>query len=442
MIIKNNILIAIICILIVLLGHAVNNTFLLGFGLLAVLSLFVLNYKNFLPLLFFFLPFAPILKINPGSVSVYAIAALCIGMLYSLKIRFRYDSKILLIVLGLVGVSILAKYTMINSVTVDYFVFIFLILIIPNYIKTYRSSLNVERTIAYFVIGVVIASIASQQLMSLSSLQPYINVYQWEKMDLTRLSGFYGDANYHAALILAAINSLLILLIKYTGRTRIIIYFVILSLIYLGSLTVSKSFILFLLVTVSIWLLGYLSIKGETRSKLVIIPAIAILSVLIMNTTIFQSQFKMYQTRFSMTSDTSSLTTGRSEIFQNYYDYLVQNQYSLILGQGYSQVYYNTFEYRASHNTIIQTVYQFGIIGFMFIIMWFIRFNTISKKYRHRLKLNTKVFVAAIFAACYLPWMALDMLFFDEFILITALFLITKNFIVLHTESLKGVINK
>ncbi len=421
---------AIASVILIALGHAMNNHSLLLGGLAVMLITVLLNYKKyFIPLMLFYLPFAPVLKLTADGFSFYTIALIVIMVISSADSKFRFDSRTLLIFSALLGTASFAKLMMGLGFSLDFFVFFAMLLFIPNYLQKFHTLISFKTTAIFFASGVAAAAILSQQLMTLSSMQAYINVYEWEKMDLTRLSGFYGDANYYSAQILAAIGGLLIIMMAKVNRLAVVLMGLVLVLIYFGSLSVSKSFLIFLAIVLPLWLTAYLSTSGRLKSKLLILTTIILLVVSIVVGAVFREQIVMYQTRFDLSVDSDSLTTGRLEIFNGYYQYFKSNTEVLLFGQGYSQVYYAAFDNRASHNIIIQVIYQFGILGFILIGAWMIRMKRIVVGKRKALTLSGKALVLMITAACLLPWIALDTLFLDDFYFIITFYLIAMHYI-------------
>lgn len=84
-----------------------------------------------------------------------------------------------------------------------------------------------------------------------------------------------------------------------------------------------------------------------------------------------------------------------------------------------SQVRYTSINLnnKASHNTLIQLVYQFGLIGIPFLVSWvvislrnlFAQFNVGRVQWKH---------VLLVCVGVALPWMGIDILQFDEFFLL------------------------
>ena len=69
---------------------------------------------------------------------------------------------------------------------------------------------------------------------------------------------------------------------------------------------------------------------------------------------------------------------------------------------------------KASHNTIIQGVFQFGLIGLPVLCAWLVM---TLKRASGRSGCRKNAFLLMCVGVV-LPWMALDILFFDEFFLL------------------------
>ena len=120
--------------------------------------------------------------------------------------------------------------------------------------------------------------------------------------------------------------------------------------------------------------------------------------------------------RFSYSANISQLTTGRTDLWKKYIEEFLHNAPLTLLGEGYTSVTLDGF---ASHNTVIQGIFQFGIIGFPFFLTWvYLSLKSTFVKYVN-IKANWK-FALLMCVGVVLPWMALDLLFFDEFFLLPA----------------------
>lgn len=91
---------------------------------------------------------------------------------------------------------------------------------------------------------------------------------------------------------------------------------------------------------------------------------------------------------------------------------------------------------KASHNTLIQVVYQFGLIGMPLLISWvvislrnlFTQLNAGHVKWKHALLMCVGVV---------LPWMGIDILQFDEFFLLPVYAVIGIAYSTRSTENKK-----
>lgn len=437
---KKNITILLLCIvnvLILSIGHVLNNNSIVLFSLFSFFTLLFISPKSlFLALVLFYLPWSPIMKLSPEGYTFYTIG-LALFFIFLLFTKELFDNKGILTLKNLILICTLFVYTMIikfflgYSVSFNYLMFLLMLVLTPSYLFMYHKKISFEASIIFFSIGIVTAGFSSKILMDYPHMLDFINISQWETIGLTRLSGFYGDANFYSAHILVAIGGLLILILRKRLYDVIILFVLVITLIYLGFLSVSKMFLLVLILFLALWGLTVLFSKGKLTTKFTVI-LICVVGVCIINTfEIFTRQINMYLVRFTMVSDVSSLTTGRSNILDDYYSFFYNNPVALLFGQGFTNVYKGEIS-NAAHNTIIQVVYQFGLVGSLLLTIWIVRlFMLINKPKKPSLKKYNSFNIYSILLAivCFAPWLSLDILFADEFFFITSLFLIGKNYL-------------
>lgn len=114
--------------------------------------------------------------------------------------------------------------------------------------------------------------------------------------------------------------------------------------------------------------------------------------------------------RFSASRGISGLTTGRTDLWWDYAGELLRSPRLLLVGNGYTNL---KLHGRSSHNTFIQILFQFGVVGGLLLFQW-IKAYVSEPLDRCRIPINHAWIVTV---GIFLPWMALDMLFFDEFFL-------------------------
>lgn len=103
----------------------------------------------------------------------------------------------------------------------------------------------------------------------------------------------------------------------------------------------------------------------------------------------------------------------------------------MLLGSGYTSV---TLRMKASHNTIIQGVFQFGLIGLPVLCAWLVM---MLKRTSGRSGCRKNAFLLMCVGVV-LPWMALDILFFDEFFLLPVYAVIGAGYAVPETNYSAG----
>lgn len=424
-------------VLVISIGHALNISFVVIIGVLSFFFLLLISREStFLPMMLFYLPWSPIMKLHYGDYTFYTLGFL-LFFCYLLLRKELFERKAILRLRNLLLISLITINTMIVKLVVgydfslSYGVFLVMLVFIPTYFHLYRSQLSFEECIIFFSVGIMTASFSSEILMDYPHMLRFIEISSQEARGLTRLSGFYGDANYYAAHILTAICGLLILLVNKRYYERMLLFVCIITLVYLGFLSVSKMFILVLGTAVGIWLLSVLMQKGRAMTKISILLTFAVGVVFIVTFPLFDNLMQMYLIRFRIVSDISSFTTGRSDILQDYFFYLINHPFALLFGQGMTQVYAEEIIY-AAHNTLVQVIYQLGIMGSLLIVIWMIQlFSIKGKTYTLPSNLTTSHMAGLMLLvlSCYGSWFALDVLFADEFFLMLILFLVGKDYI-------------
>ena len=231
---------------------------------------------------------------------------------------------------------------------------------------------------------------------------------------MTRLSGFYGDPNFYSAHISACLAGIQLLLCYEKGRrSQIVLAILALILLYCGLLSASKSFIIVTACLFLLWVPILLE-KGASSSRFRLLMGLLCAGIVIASSSAFQELLQIVDDRFAQASNMSELTTGRTDLWRNYIHEFLYNPITLLFGEGYTSINLNS---KASHNTLIQLVYQFGLIGIPFLVSWvvislrnlFAQFNVGCVQWKH---------VLLVCVGVALPWMGIDILQFDEFFLL------------------------
>ena len=207
------------------------------------------------------------------------------------------------------------------------------------------------------------------------------------------------------------------------NKNKLVYFLMIIALIFFGLLSVSKMFLFTLATILAVWLIAQARIQGLFWQRILAIICIVTVCGTVIATGAIKSGISMYATRFDMTDSASSLTTGRSDIVANYIQFFLSNPYSLSLGQGFSEVYKVAVDNRAAHNTPIQLIYQFGIVGAGLLLFWLRGLRKTFENQRTAISIGGAYLYLLLTAGVFMSWLSLDMLFLDDFFFFVLLFL-------------------
>lgn len=396
-------------------AHILGSTIVLALCLLIFLAFnaFACFKSTIFPVLLYFLPWSPLLKIDINGFSFFTFALLFACLFYFIKGKLSLSVYQIILTAAIVALTLIAKTIQDNSISNSYFVFIIMLLLFPCITNEAQNRLSFYDMTLFFSLGIIAAALSAQQVAGYPNISPYIKVDSY--LTITRLSGYYPDPNFYSAHITACLAGVMLLLMKEKkGSHRIVLAIVSVFLLYCGLLSASKSFIVITVCLVFVWIPTLLEKqnRGSAAAKALIGALCA--GAIVLSSTAFQELFKIIDTRFSYASNVSQLTTGRTDLWRTYINELTHNPILALFGEGFSSVIIGK---RASHNTIIQGVFQFGLIGFPFLIAWFV----ITIKNLISSVLSKKIHFLYVLLMCVgivLPWMALDILFFDELFLL------------------------
>ncbi len=420
---RNNILLQ-LCLLITVvlcLGHVTNNMLIVVAAMVMFMFTIVSTSMSgkALYVLCFFIPWAPLIKFQPGTMSLYSVGLIAVCLFTWIRHRVALQKHVLwaipLIVL-MFTVKMYFGFGMDNS----FILFSILLVLFPVMGLDISKTYDFYELTLFFSLGIIGAALSAYFLVEYSTIARFIDVYSYR--EVTRYSGYYGDANFYSAHISAALAGLLVIFVRYRKKmwTSIILSVV---LLYCGMLSASKSFVISICVVFLLWIIHILQIRSGMSHKLLIIFIIMAIAIAIIFSDIFSALFKVIAIRFGNVSNIHDLTTGRNDIWADYLKYFAESPETLFFGKGFTNI---MVDGRASHNTLLQIVYQFGLVGTPFFVMWLKWLFKIALK---NLKINWDNFLSCliVFSGVFIPWMGIDMLFFDEFFLL--MFYVSLGFI-------------
>ena len=361
-----------------------------------------------IPVLLFFLPWSPLMKLAPGRISFYTIGLLICCALALAQDGMRLTVRQVVLAASLMALTLTAKILQTGSITNDYLMFVFMLLLFPCVARSCPRATSFRCATMFFTCGIFSAAILARLVAHYPNISRYIIVESY--LTVTRLSGFYGDPIFYSAHVTACLAGVLVLLSRETEKRRqILLAAVSVALLYCGLLSASKTFVL----TVACLFLFWLPILlergnyGSARTRLLFGVLCAVAFVLV--SPAFRQVLQIIGARFTEGEGLAGLTTNRTTLWLQYLTAFVHDIPLTLFGAGYTSV--NLFR-KASHNTLIQAVYQFGILGIPLLLVWM--WNMLADMFPESDKpLAGWKYTVLLCVGSFLPWMALDILQYD-----------------------------
>ncbi len=375
--IVNGVITPVILSLITFYGCFVGSTSISLFSTLATMVyLCICSFSSLLPTMLYLSLFA--YMYNAGGLALYGF----ISFVYIFRCSLR-SRKIGYIVFWFVLYSVthlISSALTFGNVTPILNIFTLLIASL-NYKQTdYRNC------VLMFVLGVMITSLLGFLKPLSDNLLELLAVDFEEgltKDAVLRFSGLSFDPNFYT---ITAIISLMLLI--FSGRDKSWFTVVVIAVImFLGFLSYSKSYIVLLL---ALMFLGILNNQNQKLWKLLVL----VLLVSLFMATAFDEMIYVFTERFSGISDMDDLTTGRDSLWKEHLKFISESSlFCWLLGQELPPGMY------AAHNTYIELLFRFGIIGTIVDIAFIRRcFKQLNRK---RLSWVNLGFIGIIFTSLF-----------------------------------------
>lgn len=342
-------LIAIVTILIVL--GTFNNFFSLAALFVCILNILIFDKESSMSMLMFLLPFSSIFKLSPSSQSFFTYIML-FYILYAIMIKQKIGVKFLMYLLALMTIVMLQAFASFDLLRfIKFFANIFLIYIAVNFdMEKWHSGIFLS-----FVFGVIISSLLSLPGV-LPNLSSYVSVKDLGLSNdwLVRFSGMYGDPNYYSINVIISLCILVLLKHKREINLTLMICSTAL-LVYFAVITYSRSAFIMLLLPLLLFL------YSNTKNKKYFLTAIFTVATLYIVALVFFNKIEVFNivvSRFSAAS--GDVTSGRINSWKNYITFFTRAPFSFMFGHGLGAALVGGM---APHNTYIDFLYYFGLIG-------------------------------------------------------------------------------
>lgn len=354
------------CVLISLLILFGTHSTLFSVCALVISLLYVLSAKNnqeFI-LMAFLISFASLFKYSADGSSFYTIILLCCVIKYVLS-DFKLIKEMYLFIF----------FVIFEQLVFGNFTFSTTIKLCGGLIYIYYglNRLNQQQSVACFwafALGIFFSSMFFFLDSDFFNIKQFVNGTcalegTFGKNIIYRFTGLYNDPNYYAVNLIVAL--VLFTILYYNEKINFFVLLVIFVVFgYFTVITYSKS--CFLAFFYPIALVLYICCLKKK---------FGILSILISTIAIFSSYVAMGKfsflniiiNRFARSSTTNELTTGRTNIWIDYYDFFENNICNLFYGSSISAPLVKGFQ---AHNTYIEILYTCGVIGFI-LYFWVMR---------------------------------------------------------------------
>ena len=313
-------------------------------------------------MLYFILSMAPIFKLSSSGSSVYTYIVLLYCTMHIAKKRFvlnKVETLVLIFTLYILATSVCSGTVNTKRIVK---------MCANTMMIGLLSDIDIDKKYRNVFFAYILGLILSSCMRFLNSSFFRINEYTVEVImheptySTVRFAGLYNDPNYYAINVIIA---LVLTTVLYQRRDIDSIGVVLLSipLIYFAGMTGSKSALLML--SLPLCLLTAACIKRKNYLMMIIF----VLAVAVGIEMILSGRFTAFNVTLNRMQRSSKNLTGvtsnRDLIWKNYFAFLKNNPHVLLIGNSVGIYYLDGF---ATHNTYIDLLYQFGIVGTMIFI--------------------------------------------------------------------------
>jgi len=338
--------------ILICLGTVQSVFSLLAFAICAVVIVAAPNQAS-LYMMVFLLPFSNIFKISPDAQSFFTYLLLLYVLRWIIvkqKITKRFAILWVMLIVY-TACQMLSSYNILRMVKFfANFLFVYCALEEENH-EYYKN------VFLFYILGVV----CSSAIVSLGVL-PDVHSYIGEKdmfisdVNQSRFAGMYADPNYYAVNVI--ISLCLVVLLHHCRAMKILPALALsAALVFFAVITYSRSAFIMLLLPLVLLLYSKIKKRRYFTLAVVIVAAVVVMASALAGRIAF---LEVMLSRFEDTENVNDFTTGRTEIWADYMQYLGQNPVTLFLGEGLGAA---LVKGKAAHNTYIDVLYHLGFVG-------------------------------------------------------------------------------
>ena len=322
--------------------------------LLFFVALLIFQAEEILALLFGLLPFANIFKLSTASISFFTICE--IGAVIYLLLKKQLKVSQFFMLMALTVYLIISSLNNLNYLTIIKVIVGFILIGFAMSTFTQYGLKQSARMLSLSTIAMLLLSTNQRYLSYVEKYFTDLDYYidsTGHATDTLRISGFFGDPNYCAVLIVLVLSLLSALYYYKAIGTEFWLHAA--FLVPLGFLTYSKSYFLCIVLFLIMLILFVLFPKHKCWA-LISLVGIGVAVWLVINGRI--EAINMILARFAQ----ENLTTGRTALNQVYLQYIYDNTKVLFFGDGISADRFSGASNNV-HCLYIEILYKLGIIG-------------------------------------------------------------------------------
>jgi len=337
---------------VLILGRAFSNAMLYVFFGVAALVFVVSNPAHCTVFLFFLLPLATILKPYVGSMSYYTV----FFFLTVFKMAIARQ-KIHLHLFVLVALFVAYHFAFFGTRGITALITTAAGVLLLYYLR--QENISLKTVTVAFAVGLCLASCLALFRQSLPVINGFIREITLKTGHMeyaNRFSALTGNPNYFTMDVIMAQAALIVLMHREKKQTLYLLCFGVLTVF--GFMSVSQSYLLAWILLVFLWFLLSLQkgISGLMRFVFIGVLMLAVMAVFAFD----YIELFAFRIMNSIQGGAADFTTGRTDIWKDYLDVIVNDLKILFFGNGINTTIASG---RATHNTYLEYIYYFGIVG-------------------------------------------------------------------------------
>ena len=369
---KKSLALQILCAVLILAACFINKSLVLIAGIVSMAYIFSgAKWEQKFAFFMFILSFSPIFRLNKDQTSLFIFLRLAVVISYVFQQKGKFSFTFITLLISFAAYSLILS-SIYKTEYLTSLVNIVLWCMIGYIIAVTLEIETVTPVLKSLVNGVILTGIIGFFINELPPLAEEVGVlfiYAEDGALVYRYAALWVDPNYYTVLLVASLWSMYF---EYNKKRVVFLEFVTRCLLvtFIGTMTMSKSCILMFIVFWLYVVIAKNDIKLASKVTMVFVMIFAVIFFLYKNPYWISDMFYRFgSSKEEITAQT--ITTGRSKLWNEYLMRMLDD-FSWIFGHGLkSTLYLINGVLKGSHNTYIQMIFNFGILGTLLYISIF-----------------------------------------------------------------------